>query len=202
MIWTVALTGGIASGKTLACRYFKALGAEIIDADIIARSALEHFKEEVIAHFGSEILTDDMIDRSALRARIFSSPEDLQWLNQRLHPWIRQAIGQAQEALSSDQAPYLILAIPLLTPENRAHYTFHRLCLLSVSPETQRLRGAQRDQLDAASIQAVMQTQLSDAQRRAMADDRLENNGSKQALEMQIQTLHALYLKLSADHRS
>src|SRR5689334_4982116 len=89
----VALTGGIASGKTTVANLFAALGVPIVDTDLLAREVLEPgtaLLSEVVAHFGPDIVAaDGALDRRALRARVFADPAERRWLEERTHPAIR-----------------------------------------------------------------------------------------------------------------
>ncbi len=113
----IGLTGGIASGKTLATDAFKSLGVPIIDADCIAKSLMEtnpSLKQLIIDHFGETITNDqNTINRQALANIIFSQPNERLWLNQLLHPMIRKSmIEQIDIAKKSNSSPYCLCVIP------------------------------------------------------------------------------------------
>ena len=105
MRYTVALTGGIGSGKSTVANAFADLGINVIDADIIARQVVEPGQPALMAiaeHFGSALIAPDgSLQRRMLRERIFASPEEKSWLNALLHPLIQQETRrQFQQATS------------------------------------------------------------------------------------------------------
>ena len=116
----VALTGGIASGKTTVSRLFEELGVPVIDTDLIARQLVEPGQPalaQIIDRFGQSILhSDGSLDRGQLRTRIFDHPADRQALEDILHPAIQHEALARLEVL---HAPYAILVIPLLTESRR-----------------------------------------------------------------------------------
>ena len=113
-MFTVALTGGIASGKSTVASYFAALGVSIIDADQIGRELINNSSEirkKLVARFGVDLLKkSNEIDRNKLRAAIFNNPKDREWLEGLLHPLIYQ---QIQEAIKKATGMYCLLVIPL-----------------------------------------------------------------------------------------
>ena len=95
-MFTVALTGGIASGKSTVARYFSRFGVSVIDADRISRELIDNIPEislQLAARFGSSIFKENKsLDRAALRAIIFANPKDRYWLERLLHPLIYREI--------------------------------------------------------------------------------------------------------------
>lgn len=115
MRYTVALTGGIGSGKSTVANAFADLGINVIDADIIARQVVEPGTPALKAieeHFGSDVIAaDGSLQRRILRERIFSNPEEKSWLNALLHPLIQQ---ETQRQFQQATSPYLLWVVPLL----------------------------------------------------------------------------------------
>ncbi|HCH03092.1 MAG TPA: dephospho-CoA kinase [Vibrio sp.] len=203
MTMVVGLTGGIGSGKTTVANLFHdQFAINIVDADIVAREVVEPQSAglQVIAeHFGHEILTlDGQLNRGALRERIFNNPDEKQWLNNLLHPMIRQRIKQQLAEVTSD---YALLVVPLLV-ENNWQTMIDRLLVVDVKPETQIARTCQRDGVPEAQVHSILASQASRAQRLAAADDVINNDAplteqSKQELLSQVTVLHKKYLALS-----
>ncbi len=167
----VGLTGGIASGKSTVSQEFAALGVTIIDADIVARSivtAPSDTLDKIVAHFGSEVrLANGELNRAQLRNYIFSDPDARVWLNALMHPQIEAVIEQ-QIAVHSNE-PYLLLVIPLLAESGK--YTMIDFTLVvDCRPECQKERLIQRDHIDAALAQQIIDAQATRAQRLAIAD--------------------------------
>ncbi|WP_417880256.1 dephospho-CoA kinase [Vibrio sp.] len=204
MTMIVGLTGGIGSGKTTVANLFHdQFEINIVDADIVAREVVEPQSpglQAIAEHFGQEILTlDGELNRAALRERIFNHPDEKKWLNNLLHPLIRQRIKQQITEMTSD---YALLVVPLLV-ENNWQTMIDRLLVVDVTPETQIDRTCQRDGVPEAQVHSILASQASREQRLLVADDVINNDDplteqAKQKLLSQITVLHKKYLALSS----
>lgn len=192
----IGLTGGIGSGKSEASRRFAERGVAVVDADVVAREVVEPRAPALIqiaAHFGSDILdADGNLNRSKLRAIIFSNPEEKQWLESLLHPIINTEI---RHQLAKATSPYSILASPLLL-ETQQFQLVDRVLVIDTSEQLQLERATHRDKNHEAQIKAIMQTQLSRQERCARATDIINNHGSIDELDAQVEKLHQRYLDL------
>lgn len=190
----VALTGGIASGKSLAAQRFAELGVTVIDSDVIAREIVEPGQpalEEIVQRFGKTVLqTDGRLDRRALRERIFHDPQARADLERITHPRIR-AIMRARAA--DAHGPYQLHVIPLLAESGRAS-EFDRVLLIDCDPAVQKARLMQRDGSSAETAEAILAAQARRSERLAIADDVLVNDGSAQTLRDGVERLHREYL--------
>ncbi|WES89549.1 dephospho-CoA kinase [Dickeya fangzhongdai] len=197
MAYIVALTGGIGSGKSTVAQGFAALGASIVDADVIARQVVSPGQPAlaaIVEHFGREILQPDgALNRSALRERIFSSPEDKRWLNALLHPLIHQ---ETRRQLAAVTTPYALWVVPLLV-ENQLQEQAQRILVVDVPLETQLQRTMARDSVSRAQAQNILASQASREQRLACADDIIDNNSNPSVLAPRIAALHQHYLALA-----
>ncbi|AYH49484.1 MULTISPECIES: dephospho-CoA kinase [Dickeya] len=197
MAYIVALTGGIGSGKSTVAQGFAALGASIVDADVIARQVVSPGQPAlaaIVEHFGLEILQPDgALNRSALRERIFSSPEDKRWLNALLHPLIHQ---ETRRQLAAVTTPYALWVVPLLV-ENQLQEQAQRILVVDVPLETQLQRTMARDGVSRAQAQNILASQASREQRLACADDIIDNNSNPSVLAPRIAALHQHYLALA-----
>lgn len=193
----IALTGGIASGKSTAAQRFAELGVPVIDTDQISRQLSQPggaCYEAIVATFGEEVLQGDgQLDRAALRHRIMGSQEQRQALESILHPVIYSTVEQRLEAV---QAPYAVIVVPLLL-ETRKQDRFDRVAVVDVSEDQQRIRLAARDKCNASQIDAMLAAQVDRASRLAIADDILDNNTSPEALRRQVDELHQRYLDMA-----
>ncbi|WP_086981571.1 dephospho-CoA kinase [Vibrio aphrogenes] len=207
MTMIVGLTGGIGSGKTtianLFAQHFK---IDIVDADVVAREVVEPNSvglKAIVEHFGVEMLTQDgQLNRAQLRERIFAHPHDKQWINDLLHPLIRQRIDQQ---LQSVQSAYALLVVPLLI-ENDWQKNIDRLLVIDVEPHTQIMRTCQRDGVTEQQARSILASQASREQRLSYADDVINNDApldeqAKQKLLSQVTVLHKKYLALSEQIR-
>lgn len=194
-IWLAGLTGGIGSGKSAAARMFAELGVHTVDADEAARWVVEPGQPalvQLVTRFGEQIVqADGQLNRAALRERIFSEPEQRQWVEQLLHPLIRQAIDANLQLANS---VYALLVSPLLI-ESGQYQRVQRVIVVDVPPALQIERVVGRDQVSQAQVEAIMRAQLSREERLQHADDVLRNHGSVQALEQQVLKLHHQYLQ-------
>lgn len=197
---TIALTGGVASGKTQVARRFSALGVGIADADALARALVapgQPALDEVVARFGSDVLDDDGgLDRARMRALVFADDTARHDLEAILHPRIRSAMRQACEAAPS---PYAIADIPLLTEGGgrQAYPWLARVLVVDVPREVQVARLLARDGIDAALAQRMLDAQASREQRLAIADDVIDNSGELGELDMAVMQLHQRYMQLA-----
>jgi dephospho-CoA kinase len=198
MPFVVGLTGGIGAGKTTVADKLAALGAEIIDTDVIAREltrAGHPLLGEIAALFGPGALTvEGELDRTGLRARVFANPEDRLRLESLLHPEIRKLVASR---LRQATGPYVVLVVPLLVETGAYADVINRVLVVDVAEETQLARVMQRSSLSRAQVQAILQAQASRSQRLARADDVLANEGQVSDLDPAIDTLHRKYLALA-----
>ncbi len=194
----VGLTGGIASGKSTVANLFADLGVTIIDTDVIAREVVapgSPLLPKIAAHFGRDVLAaDGSLDRRALRQRVFADPAERQWLEQLTHPEIRRLTDERSDVAPG---PYSIVAIPLLV-ETGGKDRFDRVLVVDCEPELQIARLQARDGSTRAQAEAALAAQVSRADRLAVADDVIHNDGDIAHLRDQVEKLHRAYVAASA----
>jgi len=194
----LGLTGGIGSGKSAASDYIAEQGIAIVDADVIAREVVAPGTEglkEIKAHFGPEVIDESgALIRSQLCQRVFDNPDEKAWINQLLHPLIRQQIlAQLEQA----QSAYVVLVAPLLL-ENRLDELCDRVLVIDVDEQTQLARTQKRDQASEEQVAAIIASQIDRATRLSRADDIVSNEDDLRALYHQLDKLHAHYLELAS----
>ncbi len=199
--YCIGLTGGIASGKSAATRAFEALGIVVADADLAAREAVAVGSEglaELVAVFGRDILdANGALNRAAMRQRVFADTAARQRLEAIVHPrvrtWLRQ---QCETAVGA----YVIVAIPLLAEVGGrdAYAWLQRILVVDVPVQIQRARLIERDGIDEVLAEKMIAAQATRAQRLAIADDVLVNDGTLEGLQKQIVSLDAQYRRLAA----
>ncbi|MEE3158784.1 MAG: dephospho-CoA kinase [Pseudomonadota bacterium] len=193
----IGLTGGIGSGKTAAANRFAAAhGIHVVDADQKSRVVVEPGRPalaHIVDRFGDAMLLDDgTLNRAALRETVFAAPEQRQWLEQLLHPLIRDEIITD---LHSATSPYALLVSPLLVESGQNSLT-SRVIVVDV-PETMQLaRTVQRDAVPEAQVRAIMQAQAQREERLRHAHDVLTNDSDLAALHAQVDALHTRYMQL------
>lgn len=194
-MFTVALTGGIGSGKTVAANLFANLGVPVIDTDIIARELVAPGKPALaeISHaFGREILTaKGELDRTKLARITFSNARMRKQLETILHPRIHSEVRTQLQKLD---APYAVVVIPLLVETSQIE-TYSRVLVVDCDEATQVQRVRERDHRSDEQIMAIMQVQASRAERLSWADDIIENNATLPDLEQKVARLHQVYLE-------
>lgn len=199
MAYCVAVSGGIASGKSSVCMVFENIGINIIDADSIARQLVQPNQPatfEIAKQLGSQfILTDGNVDRVSLRAHVFSNPKAKLELEKILHPRIQvELLTQSQNAKS----PYVIVAIPLLTPEIRktTYAWLNRVLIVEAPEQVQIARIMERDGSSTEIAKAIINAQLNYQARLPMADDVIINDTSFKHLQSWTERLHQRYSDL------
>lgn len=191
-IW--ALSGGIACGKSTVAALLRARGAQVIDADDIAREVVEPGTDglnEIIARFGDAVLlSDGRLDRTALGDRVFGDDKARQALNAMLHPKIfMRSIEHMQAALAKPERPIFYDAALLV--ENGSYQNFKGLVIVASSMDIQRERLMQRNDLSYEQAQQRMDAQLPIEDKVAVADHVIWNNDDLAALEQRVDALIA-----------
>ena len=184
----IALTGGIGCGKSLAAQFFAELGALVIDADQLARAAIERGSagfDEVVTLFGDSILKDGNIDRRALGEIVFKDQKAKVALENIIHPFVRKEFEEAVASLKGGQV--LVYEIPLLY-ETNAHERFDLVITVESEMENRitRLRGRG---MHISEIEGRIAAQATREQRIGIADFLIENDGSEDELLRQVENI-------------
>ena len=198
--YAVALTGGIASGKSTVADCFRRLGCSIFDADVTARELVapgQPALADIATAFGGDVLgPDGLLDRSRLRKRIFADDGLRRQLEAILHPRIRDALrSQASGCATS----YCILVIPLLAESSGAYAWVDRVLVVDASPAVQIARLMQRDGATHDLAESMLASQASREQRLALANDVIDNADAQVMLDDVVSRLHRRYLTLAAE---
>lgn len=186
----MGITGGIGSGKSAVTDRFEERGITVVDADRVARLVVEPGRpalQAIVTHFGPDILqADGHLDRSALRQRVFASDTERRWLEQLTHPLIGTEIATQ---LQASKSAYTLLSSALLLDTHQRELVDY--VVVVDAPESQQLqRTMQRDANDAAQVQRIMAAQMQREDRRALADTIIDNSGSLEQLDKQVDALH------------
>lgn len=187
----VGLTGGIASGKSTVSVMFRELGAQIIDADQVAREVVEPGTpalEEIARRFPGVVDAAGRLDRAALGARVFSDATERRALEVIVHPRIRDEVARRTEALARAGIQVLLYDAALLI-ENGLHRGMNGVILVSAPEAVQRARLAARDGLDDAAISARLAAQLPLADKRAHATWVVDNGGTLDETRAQVRRI-------------
>lgn len=199
----VALTGGIAAGKSAVAGRFVALGAHVHDADVAAREVIEPGTPglaAIVEAFGTGVLDDaGRLDRRAMRERVFANNAARQKLEGIVHPLVRAWL---RDRVAAETGPYCLLAIPLLA-ENIGEYRWIKQVLLVDAPESMQIERLMcRDGIDGMLARRMLSQQSSRSDRIAIADYVIDNTGDEAALDAVVASLHQKYLALAAAQRA
>ena len=184
----IGLTGGIGSGKSLAAEYFADLGALVIDADQLARSAIERGStgfDEVVTVFGDSILKNGDIDRRALGELVFKDPELKAKLENIIHPWVRNEFEEAVASLKGDEV--LVYEIPLMFETNAAD-RFDVVITVEAAMDN-RISRLRAKGLHISEIESRIAAQATREQRESIADFLIENDGSQDDLLRKVENI-------------
>jgi dephospho-CoA kinase len=187
----VALTGGIASGKSLVAAELARLGAVVIDADVLAREVVEPGTPglaAVVERFGPEVLDGDRLDRTRLGTLVFADAAARRDLERIIHPAVRARAAELERAAPPDAV--VVHVIPLLV-ETGQQDDFDRVVVVDADPDTQLARLSSRDGMSEEAARARLAAQASGEERRMAADIVLSNQGSVSDLHAQIGRLWA-----------
>lgn len=184
----VGLTGGIGSGKSTAARMLRDLGAVVFDADVLAREAVAPGTEghrAVVERFGADVLAPGgELDREALAAVVFADPAARRDLEAIVHPEVRRLFAEGSEAYR-DSDRVVVLSAPLLV-ETGMHSAFEVLVVMAV-PEPVQVERLMRDRgMSEEEIRARMEAQAPLEDKAAVAHILLDNEGSPEDLERQV----------------
>ncbi|MEQ1598146.1 MAG: dephospho-CoA kinase [Methylotenera sp.] len=195
-MYVVALTGGIGSGKSTAANFFATLGVPVTDVDEISHqltSANQPIVNDIMTSFGNQYITPEgALNRAAMRDLVFNDATARAKLNAILHPAIYdEALKQLQ---SHQDAPYQILAIPLLFESPRYAPHVNRILLIDSDEKTQIERVKKRSQLSTSEIKKIIRTQTPRKKQLLLAHDVIENNENVENLREKILEIHQKYL--------
>ncbi len=189
-MFTVALTGGIASGKSEVERRFASRGVEIIDADLVAREVIAVGTpglEEIVSAFGSGVLgVNGALDRKAMRERVFADAGARVRLESIIHPRVRETL---QKQAARVTGPYGMLVIPLFV-ESGEYEWVDRILVVDVPRAVQIKRLLARDGITPELAESMLDAQASREQRLAIADDVIDNNTELSLLDGKVEILH------------
>lgn len=195
----VGLTGGIGCGKTTVSDEFAKLGICVVDADVVARQMVAPGStclQAISEKFGPHILlADGNLNRAKLREAIFADPADKQWLDNLMHPAIRQ---QMQDELSNAASDYAILSAPLLF-ENGLDKMADVCLVIDIPEQLQIERTSKRDDVSTEQVKNIIKVQIDRDSRRQRADFIIENDQPWPQVQPQIVPLHQKFIHLAVE---
>ena len=194
----VILTGGIATGKSSVVQHLRQHGIDVVDTDAIAHALTAPHGAalpELRKTFGDGIFAaDGTLDRAALRDIVFNDTDQKTRLEQILHPTIRR---QAIEALAAATSPYVVADVPLFAETGFLREQADRVLVVDCPPEIQKQRLLARGGLPEDLVELILQAQASRETRLELATEVLDNSGTPEQRDKQLDRLHQGYLLLS-----
>ncbi|HIK22453.1 MULTISPECIES: dephospho-CoA kinase [unclassified Thermosynechococcus] len=189
----LGITGGIACGKSVVAGYLQQqYGVPIVDADILARQGVAvgtPIYQAIVDRYGEGICRNDgTLDRSRLGEIIFAQPQERQWLEAQIHPWV---IAEMEQAIDTCEQPLLALVIPLLFEVHLEGLVDH-IWVVAATPEQQLARLQQRDRLAGHAAAQRLASQLPLEEKIRRADTVLWNTGSREELYRQVDQAFSL----------
>jgi dephospho-CoA kinase len=176
----IGLTGGIASGKSTVARWLEQQGLPVLDADVYAREALAPGTP------GAAAVLERYGDAVCAEGNAPAAPQERQWLEQLVHPLVRQRFNAALHALAAQ--PTVVLVIPLLF-EAGLDNLCSEVWLVDCEPAQQLQRLMQRDGLSETAAQARINAQWPLERKRELTDRVIDNRSAAAALHKQLETL-------------
>lgn len=197
--FVVALTGGVAAGKSAVAERFEALGVHVYDADVAARAVVAPGTPAlaaIVEAFGPDVLLPyGRLDRRALRQRVFADPQARRTLEGIVHPAVRDWL---RERVAADTGAYCMLAIPLLAETWPQYAWVDRVLLVDAPGKVRIQRLMRRDDIDYALARQMLMAQVPRERRLELADDVIDNSGAEDRLDARIAELHRDYLAHAA----
>ena len=184
----VAITGGIGSGKSAVAKLFEGWGAQIVDADILARKVVEPGSEglrRIIENFPDDdlILLDESLNRPKLASIIFSNHEKKKLVESLLHPLIRQLWLSQMEQLKKAGVPVIVYVVPLFFESTAKMEEIEKVILITAPEDLRIKRIMARDMFPKEIAMARIQAQLPDSQKKDKSDYVIVNDSTLEALQ-------------------
>ena len=192
----IGLTGGIGSGKSAAAGLFKDIGVDLIDADDLARDALNRNSKGYklfIEQFGDKYLDEyKNINRELIRKLIFNDSAAKSKLENIIHPIVRSGI---EAFIKNTKSDYCIIVVPLIFETNSSKL-YDRVLVIDCDVEVQISRTSKRDNQTKSEVENIVNSQASREQRLSIADEVIVNNGSLDLLRNEVLKIHKKYMEI------
>ena len=193
--FVVGLTGGIGSGKSSAAEHFAQLGAFVIDADALSHSLTQAHGRAIpaITNAFPGVVTEGVLDRAALRLRVFEQPSERARLEAILHPMIRAETQAAVSSADAKNAPYVVHMVPLLFESKGYLDRIDCAVVVDVDEATQIERVTRIRGVPLTTVKQIIASQMSRADKLLHAQFVIDNSGDKSLLEPQVAQLHRVF---------
>jgi len=197
----VALTGGIASGKSVVANILEELGCYIHHADRVAHELIEPEKpawKTIVAHFGKKILNEDKtINRSRLGKIIFSDKKEQHFLNELIHPLVLKKKKETITKLEKEGSYNIFISEAALTVEAGFIDVFDKVIVVYINREVQIERLMERDRISRAEVIQKLKSQMAPEEKLKYADYIIDTSGTLQSI---VEQTERIYRNLMIDH--
>ena len=197
----IGVTGGIGSGKSLACRFFRELNVEVIDADSLAKELMQtniSLKKQLQETFGKEIYSSDgILNTKFLAEKVFHDEEQMEILNSLVHPIVQQELENKISFYEQENKHFFIVIEAALIFEANINELMDYILVVDADEETRIQRTMKRDNTTREKIIERMQMQMPTSEKRNFADFVLESNGTKEEMKSRVQFFYNLFKSLS-----
>lgn len=192
----VGLTGGVGSGKSTVADIFAALGAFVVDADALSHqlTAPDGVALGAISATFDGVVRSNVLDRAALRERVFTDDAARRSLEAIMHPMIRAATSDALASSAAQNAPYVILMIPLLFESGSYKKRIDCAVVVDVDEDTQVERVTRTRGLSVDEVKRIIATQMTRTERLSHTQFVVNNCGALAALGAQVEALHSVFV--------
>ena len=192
----IAITGGVASGKTSVCRFFQELGACVVNADAIVHELLKpdtDLGQQIIRQFGPEIINHGQISRKIIADQAFKDPKQLQKLEELIHPAVLRKIEELYTAASSKDFSSFVVEIPLLFEIGAED--FYDVVVAVLTDEAYAKKRFEQAGFQETEYDLRMKRQLEPKEKAAKAHYTIYNNGSIEELRHEVVKLNRIIHK-------
>lgn len=198
--FVVGLTGGIGSGKSSSAAHFARRGAFVIDADEMSHGLTQAHGQAIpaIAAAFPGVVTDGVLDRAALRLRVFEQASERAKLEAILHPMIRAETQAALASVEAANAPYVIHMVPLLFESKGYADRIDCAVIVDVDEATQIERVTRIRGVPLNTVKQIIASQMSRADKLLHGQFVIDNSGAESALEAQVERLHKVFVANAA----
>ena len=202
----IGLTGGIGSGKTAVSDLLGALGAGVIDTDLISHQITAPGGKAIpliTKAFGAELIDPQgALNRPKMRALVFENSNARQTLEQITHPLIQEETVKQAVKLTNSAVPYLLFVVPLLIESGSWIKLIDHLVVVDCAEETQIKRVMHRNNMTRSEVENILKAQTSRDTRLAAANTVITNQGSLDNLKAEVLNLHQKLLRIAEESRS
>jgi len=196
----IGITGGIGSGKSLVCKYFRELGIEVIDADSLAKDLMQNdvtLRKQLREKFGNEVFTNETLNTKFLSEKVFTDKQQLALLNSLVHPVVRKSLEEKIALFEKESKHSFIIIEAALIFEAHINDVMDYILVVDADEELRIQRVMKRDNTTREKVLERMNMQMPAKEKRNYADFVLESNGTKEEMQTRVKFFYNVFKSLS-----